>query len=279
MATTSSAPLRVIEPPKGFSLPSLRELWDQRELIYFLGRREVSARYKQTVIGVFWVVLQPLLLALVFTVFFGKLARVPSEAGVPYPPFALSGMVLWLFFASAVSRAAESTVANETLISKVYFPRIIIPLAAVCPPLVDFCIAFVIVVLAVLVYGIVPPIQIFLMPVVVVMTLALAVGVGLWLSALNVRYRDISAAIPFLILLGLFVSPITYPFHLVPHDLRTIYAINPLVGILETYRWMLFPSADWPGWIAFIPIVESGLLLVTGAAFFQRSESAFADVI
>jgi lipopolysaccharide transport system permease protein len=274
-----TATTRVIEPAKGFVLPSLRELWDQRELVYFLGRREVSARYKQSVIGIFWVVLQPLLLAVVFSVFFGHLARVPSESGVPYPAFAVSGMVLWLFFAGAVSKAAESVVANETLISKVYFPRILIPVAAVTPPLVDFCIAFVIVVLTVFVYGIVPPVQIFLIPLLVVLTLSVAVGIGLWLSALNVRYRDISAAIPFLILLGLFVSPITYPFHLVPHDVRVIYAINPLVAILETYRWMLFPSAGWPGAIVFIPIVESALLLLSGAAYFQRSETAFADII
>jgi lipopolysaccharide transport system permease protein len=274
-----TATTRVIEPQTGLVLPSLRELWDQRELVYFLGRREVSARYKQSVIGIFWVVLQPLLLAVVFSVFFGHLARVPSEAGVPYPAFAVSGMVLWLFFASAVSKGAESVVANETLISKVYFPRILIPVAAVTPPLVDFCIAFVIVVLTIFVYGIVPPIQIFLIPLLVVLTVSVAVGLGLWLSALNVRYRDISAAIPFLILLGLFVSPITYPFHLVPHDVRVIYAINPLVGILETYRWMLFPSAGWPGAIVFIPIVESALLLLSGAAYFQRSETAFADII
>lgn len=274
-----TATTRVIEPQTGFALPSVRELWNERELVYFLGRREVSARYKQSVIGIFWVVLQPLLLAVVFSVFFGKLAKVPSEAGVPYPVFALSGMVLWLFFANALSKAAESVVANETLISKVYFPRMIIPLAAVSPPLVDFCIAFVIVVVAIFVYGLVPPIQIFLMPLLVALTLAVALGSGLWLSALNVRYRDVSAAIPFLILLGLFISPITYPFHIVPHDVRWIYAINPLVGILETYRWMLFPSAGWPGPIVFVPIVESALLLVSGAAYFQRSETAFADII
>ncbi len=279
MEAGSSPPLRVIEPPKGFALPSVRELWEHRELVYFLGRREISARYKQSVIGVFWVLLQPLLLAVVFSVFFGHLAKVPSEAGVPYAPFALSGMVLWLFFAGAVAKAAESTVANEALISKVYFPRIIIPLAAVSPPLVDFCIAFVIVVLAILVYGIVPPIQIFLIPLLVGMTLTVAIGIGLWLSALNVRYRDIAAAIPFLILLGLFISPITYPFHLVPHDLRAVYAINPLVGILETYRWMLFPSAGWPGPLVFVPIAEGALLVLTGAAYFQRSETAFADII
>ncbi len=271
--------MRVVEPLKGFSLPSVRELWGDRELVYFLARREVSSRYKQSVVGVFWAVLQPLLLALVFSVFFGALAKVPSAAGVPYAPFAVSGMVMWLFVSVSVTRAAESIVLNEKLISKVYFPRIIVPLAAVCPPLVDFCIALVVVLGAIFVYGMVPPIQILLVPLVGVVALATAIGIGLWLSALNVRYRDISQAIPFFVMVGLFVSPITYPLHLVPHEVRAIYAINPMVGILETYRWMLFPNAAWPGPLILIPIVESVVLVLTGAAYFQRSESAFADVI
>ena len=275
----SDAAPRVIEPASGFELPSMRELWAQRDVLYYLARRALSARYKQSVIGIFWAVLQPVLLAVVFSVFFGHLARVPSESGVPYPPFAVSGMVLWLFFAGAMSGASESTVANEMLISKVYFPRVIIPLAAVCPPLLDFCVAFFVVLAAVFVYGIVPPIQIFLMPLVVLMTLATATGIGLWLSALNVRYRDVHQAIPFLMLVGLFVSPITYPLKIVPHAVRAIYALNPVVGELETYRWMLFPHAVWPGAIIIVPIVASVLLLVSGAAYFQHAERTFADVI
>ncbi len=274
----ASAP-RVIEPQRGFALPSVRELWDQRDLLYFLARREVSVRYKQSVIGVFWAVLQPVLLAVVFAVFFGQLAKVPSQPGVPYALFALSGMVLWLFFSGAMSKAAESTVANERLISKVYFPRIIIPLAATVPALIDFCVAFVVVVAAIFVYGIVPPIQILLMPLLLVLALVTAAGIGLWLSALNVRYRDVHHAIPFVILLGLFISPITYPFDLVPENVQPLYALNPLVGVLETYRWMLFPSAGWPGAIILIPIAASVVLLVTGAAYFQRAERTFADII
>jgi lipopolysaccharide transport system permease protein len=278
LSAKASAP-RVIGPATGLSLPSLRELWDRRDLIYFLARREVSVRYKQSAIGVFWAVLQPLLLALVFSVFFGHLAKVPSERGVAYPAFAVSGMVLWLFFATAMSTASESTVANEQLISKVYFPRIIIPLAAVCPALIDFCVAFVVVLIVVVVYGTVPPAQIVLVPVVVIAALATATGIGLWLSALNVRYRDVHHAVPFVILVGLFISPITYPFHLVPSGVRPIYALNPLVGVLESYRWMLFPSAPWPGLIILIPIATSVLFLLTGALYFQRVERTFADVI
>jgi lipopolysaccharide transport system permease protein len=271
---------RVIAPASGFLLPNMRELWDQRELLYYLARREVVSRYKQTAIGgVLWAVLQPLLLAVVFSVFFGQLEHVPSESGVPYPAFAMSGMVLWLFFANAMSAVSESTVANEPLISKVYFPRIIIPLAAVGPALTNFCVAFIVVVAINLVYGILPPVQIVLMPVLMLLTLTTAIGVGLWLSALNVRYRDVHHLIPFLILVGLFVSPITYPFHLVPAGVRPIYSLNPLVGILEAYRWMLFPSAHWPGAIILIPLVSSVLLILSGMIYFQRAERMFADVI
>jgi len=258
----------------------MRELWDQRELLYYLARREVVSRYKQTAIGgVLWAVLQPVLLAVVFSVFFGQLEHVPSESGVPYPAFALSGMVLWLFFANTMSAVSESTVANESLISKVYFPRIIIPLAAVGPALSNCLVAFIVVISINLVYGILPPIQLVLMPVLMLLTLTTAIGIGLWLSALNVRYRDVHHLIPSVILVGLFVSPITYPFHLVPAGLRPIYALNPLVGMLEAYRWMLFPSARWPGAIVLIPIVLSVLLILSGMIYFQRAERMFADVI
>ena len=279
MEAGSSTQLRVIEPASRFSRPSVRELWEHRDLLYLLARREVSVRYKQSAVGVAWAVVQPLLLAVVFSVFFGHLAKVKSDTGVPYPAFALSGMVLWLFFASAMSTVTASTLANRELISKVYFPRVIIPVAAVAQPLVDFAIGFVVVLLMLVVYGITPPIQILLIPLAVVLALTTALGIGLWLSAINVRYRDVHLAIPFLIMVGLFVSPITYPFHLVPAGLRAVYAINPLVGVLETYRWMLFPSAAWPGAIVLIPIAMSILLLVTGAIYFQRTEHTFADII
>ncbi|MGA3362628.1 MAG: ABC transporter permease [Solirubrobacteraceae bacterium] len=271
--------MRVIEPASRFSRPSVRDLWEHRDLLYLLARREVSVRYKQSAIGVFWAILQPLLLAVVFSVFFGHLARVPSERGVPYAVFAVSGMVLWLFFANAMSAVTSSTIANRELISKVYFPRVIIPVAAVAQPLVDFSIGFIVVLLALVVYGITPPIQVFLIPLVALLALMTALGIGLWLSAINIRYRDVYLALPFVIMLGLFVSPITYPFHLVPAGLRPIYAINPLVGVLETYRWMLFPTAAWPGTLVLIPIGMSLLLLVSGAIYFQRTEHTFADVI
>jgi lipopolysaccharide transport system permease protein len=279
MEAPSTGPVRVIAPPSRFSRPSLAEVWDHRDLLYLLARREVSARYKQSAIGIAWAVVQPLLLAAVFSVFLGYLADIPSEAGVPYPAFAMSGMVLWLFFAGTMAAATASTIANRELIAKVYFPRVIIPLAAAAQPLIDFCIAFVVALVVLLVYGVTPSGRIVLLPFAVALALTTALGIGLWLSAINVRYRDVHLAIPFLIMVGLFISPITYPFDLVPESAQAIYSLNPLVGVLELYRWMLFPSADWPGAVVLIPITVSVVLVVTGALYFQRTEHTFADVI
>jgi lipopolysaccharide transport system permease protein len=270
---------RVIEPPRGLALPSLREVWENRDLVYFLVRRDVLIRYKQTTVGAVWAILQPILLAVVFSVFLGHLAKVPSGGGVPYPVFALTGMAMWLYFSSAMTLSSESTVQSREMISKVYFPRIIIPIAAVLPPAIDFLPAFLVAVIVMLAYGVVPNVQVLLVPLLVVLTLATALGLGLWLSALNVRYRDVRLVVPFLIQVGLFVTPIVYPFSLVPESLQPIYALNPMVGVLEAYRWMLFPDAAWPGAIILIPIAVSVVLLVTGALFFQRSEREFADVI
>ena len=270
---------RVIEAPKGLSFPDVAEAWEHRDLLYFLVRRDVAIRYKQTSIGAVWAVLQPILLAVVFSVFLGHYAKVPSGAGVPYPVFALTGMVMWLYFAQAMAQAADSTVQSRELIAKVWFPRIIIPIAAVIPPAVDFLPAFAISVIVMLAYGVVPNAQILLFPLLVLLTLTTALGLGLWLSALNVRYRDVRLVVPFLIQVGLFVTPIVYPFDLVPKAVQPIYAINPMVGVLEAFRWMLFPDAQWPGALILIPIAMSIVLLVTGALYFNRAERDFADVI
>ena len=277
--TPPAARITQITPAKGFSFPSLREIWGHRDLVYVLVRRDVAIRYKQTVIGAFWAILQPLLLAAVFTIFFGILAKVPSEAGVPYPVFAVSGMVMWLFFSAAMTGASQSTMANKELISKVYFPRVIIPLAAVVSPAVDFALGLVVVVVVMLLYGLTPEIQALLLPLLVLFALLTALGIGLWLSALHVKYHDIQHVIPFLVLVGLFITPIVYPFELVPEAVRPLYAINPMVGVLETYRWMLFSESPWPGAVMAIPVITSAVLLVTGALYFQRAERGFADVI
>jgi lipopolysaccharide transport system permease protein len=270
---------RVIDPPRGWQAPNLRELWDYRDLAFFLVKRDVSIRYRQTLIGTVWAIIQPLLLAVVFSVFLGHYAKVPSGADVPYPVFALTGMAMWLYFSQAMQFASDSTVNSRELISKVWFPRMIIPISAVVPPAIDFVPAFIVALVVQLAYGVVPPVQIVLVPVLAVLTLIVALGIGLWLSALNVRYRDIRLVVPFAIMIGLFVTPIVYPFDVVPESVQPIYALNPMVGVLEAFRWMLFPGAEWPGWLLAIPLATSVILLVSGAWYFTRAERDFADVI
>jgi lipopolysaccharide transport system permease protein len=270
---------RVIEPPKGWQWPHLRELWDYRDLAFFLVKRDVSIRYRQTLIGTVWAILQPLLLAVVFSIFLGRFAKVPSGGGVPYPVFALTGMAMWLYFSQAMQFASDSTVGSRELIGKVWFPRLIIPIAAVLPPAIDFVPAFVVALVVQLAYGVVPPWQIVFVPLLAALTLFVALGIGLWLSALNVRYRDVRLAVPFMIMIGLFVTPIVYPFDVVPDAVQPIYALNPMVGVLEAYRWMLFPAADWPGALLLIPLGSAVVLLITGALYFTRAERSFADVI
>ncbi len=275
----ADGPVRVVEPAVGLQFPDLRELWHHRDLLYMLARRDISVRYRQSVIGAFWAILQPLLLAAVFALFLGQYANIPSAPGIPYAVFAVSGMVMWLFFAGAISSASESTVGSSELISRVYFPRVIIPLASVIPPLVDFAVAFVVVIGAMLVYGVEPSIRIVLLPVDVLLALLVAVGAGLWLSALHVRYRDVQHVVPFALLLGLFITPITYPFDVVPEAVKPFYSLNPAVGVLEGFRWVLFSGYGFPGLVLIVPVVVGAILLVTGGLFFRRMETSFADVI
>jgi lipopolysaccharide transport system permease protein len=280
----NGAPLReqqitVIDADSHAALVRPGTVWQFRELVYFLARRDVAIRYKQSAIGVAWVILQPLLLAVVFSVFLGLLAKVPSDYGVPYPVFAVAGLVLWLFFSLAISRASESAVSSGNLISKVWFPRIVIPVAAVLPPAMDFVIAFFVVVATMLVYGVTPAPTIVLMPLMIPLVLAPALGIGIWLAALNVKYRDVGVAVPFLIQVGLFITPIIYPYSLVPANVHALYALNPMVGALELYRWMLFPNAPFPGWLIMVPVVVAAIALVTGCRYFQNAERTFADVI
>jgi lipopolysaccharide transport system permease protein len=278
MEAARAVPERVIEPAKGWSFPDLRELWVNRDLLYFMARRDVAIRYRQAAVGTFWAILQPLLIAGVFSVFFGILAKVPSEEGIPYPMFALAGMVMWLFFANGMTACALSTVQASTLISKVYFPRLLIPVAAVAPAVVDFSFGFVVVVVVAALYGFEPQIQLVLFPALVGLTLVTILGIGLWLAALNVKYRDVVLVVPFITLVGLFITPVIYPFNLVPENLQPLYAVNPMAGLLELYRWMILPT-DWPGPLLLISVGVSALMLVSGALYFKRAEQSFADVI
>ncbi len=269
---------RVIEPPKRWPMPDLRGLWDSREMVYMFAKRDLVVRYKQSVVGIFWSILQPLALAGVFTLFLGVLANVEAPKGIPQPLYMTSGIIMWLFFANALGKCSSSTMESADLISKVDFPRLVVPVSAALPTIVDFAIGMVVVIPITLAYGVVPGVQVVLLPLIGLLALATALGFGLWFSALNVKYRDFSILVPTLILVGLFITPIVYPFDAVPAHLQAFYAINPMVGVMEVYRWALLDFA-WPGWLLAIPLVTATTTIVTGAIYFQRAQQRFVDIL
>lgn len=268
-------PLVIIEANKSWG--QLRDLWGFRELLYFLTWRDVKVRYKQTELGIAWAIIQPLFTMLVFTLFFGRLAGVPSD-NVPYPVFAYAGLLAWTFFSNAITSSGNSLVGSANLITKVYFPRMIIPGAAVAAGLVDFAIAFVILVLLMIYYGIMVTWNILMLPVVVLLTTLLALGTGMWLSALNVKYRDVRFALPFLVQLWMFVSPVIYPASFLPEKYRWVLWLNPMTGIIEGYRSALFGRRfDWIA-LAFSAAITA-ILLLYSSYYFRRMEKSFADVV
>ena len=270
-------PLVVIEPNRGWSALDLRDLWAYRELLYFLTWRDVKVRYKQTELGIAWAIIQPLFTMLVFTLFFGRLAGVPSD-NVPYPIFAFTGLLAWTFFSNAITTSGNSLVGSAHLITKVYFPRMIIPGAAVAAGLVDFAIAFVILVLLMIYYGVGFTWNMLMFPVMVLLTTLLALGVGMWLSALNVKYRDIRFALPFMVQLWMYLSPIIYPTSFLPAKLRSVLLLNPMTGIIEGYRSSLFGRPF--NWISLaISAVITLLLLIYSSYAFRRMEKSFADFV
>jgi lipopolysaccharide transport system permease protein len=275
-----SSAVTVIEPQDGLGWPDWQELWARRELIYMLARRDIAVRYKQSFIGALWAVVQPLLLAAVFSLFFGLLADIDSgRPGVPYPVFAVLGMVTWLFFTSALLTVSSSTVSSASLLSKVYFPRLVIPLAALLSPVVDFAIALCVALVVTLAYGVVPPLQVVLLPLIVPLILSVILGFGLWLAAAQVRYRDIGNLVSFMVLVGLFITPIVYPFSNVPEAYHVLYGLNPMVGVMELMRWMVLPGSDFPALLLVVTLVESTALILSGVLYFGRAERSFADVI
>ncbi len=277
-AVQSSAPVTIIQPPRGWVSLSLNELWEYRELLYFLVWRDIKVRYKQTVLGAAWAVLQPVMTMVVFSLFFGMLAKIPSD-GVPYPLFAYAALVPWTFFAYAMSQSADSLVGSANLIKKVYFPRLIIPLASVMAGLVDFAIAFVVLIGMLLAYGIMPTIHVVWLPMLVLLALITALGVGLWLSALNVRYRDVRYTLPFLTQFWLFATPIAYPSSLLPENWKLLYALNPMVGVVEGFRWALLGTQTRPGSMVIASAIAAFALLAAGLLYFRRMEETFADII
>jgi lipopolysaccharide transport system permease protein len=271
-------PVTIIKPSNGWRALNLRELWRYRELIYFLAWRDVKVRYKQTALGVAWAVLQPVLGMVIFSVFFGRLARMPSE-GVPYPLFAYAGLLPWTYFANAAVNAGGSLVANTNLVSKVYFPRLVIPLAAVVVGLIDLAIGFLILIVLLLIFGTVPGPAVALLPLFIVLAVATALGVGVWLSALDVEYRDVRYAIPFLIQVWLFATPVVYPASLVPEKWRILFGLNPMAGVVEGFRWALLGTNDAPGPLVAVSALVAAVVLASGLMYFRRMERGFADVI
>jgi lipopolysaccharide transport system permease protein len=268
----------VIRPSKGWAGASLHDLWAYRELLYFLAWRDVKVRYRQTALGVAWVVLQPMLAMLVFSVFFGRLAGMPSE-GVPYPVFAFCALLPWQLFAHALTESSASLVANQNLVTKVYFPRLIIPLAPVLAGLLDFLIAFGILVGMLAYYGITPTPLVWTLPLFLLLAITLAIGVGLWLAALNTRYRDVRYTIPFLTQIWLFATPIAYPSSLVPEPWRPWYGLNPMAGVVDGFRWVLLGAGGPPGGLLAVSAVVALVILVSGVYYFRRTERTFADTI
>jgi lipopolysaccharide transport system permease protein len=271
-------PLVVIEPRRSGLAVNLRDLWAYHELLYFLTWRDVKVRYKQTLLGVLWAVLQPLVMMLIFTLFFGKLVGVPSD-DIPYPLFAFAGLLPWTFFATAANTSGNSVVNSANLITKVYFPRLIVPMAAVGAALVDFAITFVVLGALMIYYGVGLTWGALMLPVLIVLLTVLALAFGVLTSALNVKYRDVRFALPFLIQVWFFASPIIYPTSLVPERWRWVQALNPMTGIIEGFRAALFGRKDFD-WLAIsISATITIALLVYAAATFKRMEKTFADIV
>ena len=271
----------VYERKRGWSALDLGELWRYRELLYFLTWRDVLVRYKQAVIGVAWAVLQPLLTMIVFTVVFNKALHVQSPASdIPYAVFSFAGLLPWQFFAGALSRSGVSLVGNANLLTKVYFPRLVIPLSAVLAGLVDLGISFLVLIGLMAAYGIAPTWHIVFLPLFVLLAIATAVAASLWLSALNVLYRDVQYAVPFLVQLWMFVSPVIYPISAIPAGrLRVVVALNPMTGVIGGFRWALLGQDFPPGNYLWISVAVVTVLLVSGLFYFKRMERVFADVV
>jgi lipopolysaccharide transport system permease protein len=273
---TGGMPITRIEPQHGWFSLRLAELWNYRELLYFFVWRDVKIRYKQTAIGILWVVLQPLLTMLVFTLFFGKLARMPS-GGLPYPVFYFAAVVPWMYFSIALVTATNVVVEHQRMITKVFFPRLILPFSAVLSGLVDFGIGFVVLIIFTLSYGIRPSATTLLLPLFLALAVLTALGVGLWLSALNALYRDVKYLIPFVVQFWMLASPVAYPSSMVPQRYRWIYGLNPMAGVIEGFRWALTGKGQAPGSVMVASAVMVCLVVFSGLVFFNRMEGTIAD--
>ena len=267
-----------IEPSQGWRDLGLRELWEYKELLYFLVLRDIKVKYKQTVIGAGWAIIQPLFTMVIFSVIFGKLANLPSD-GVPYPIFSYAGLVPWVFFANGLSQSSGSLVGGGGLIKRIYFPRLIVPVAGVLSGIVDFFFAFFILLGMTAYFGIVPTLAVIWLPFLLLLAIATSLGVGLWLSAMNVQFRDIRYTVGFIVQIWLYATPIAYPSSMIPEQWRALQGLNPMAGVVEGFRWALLGTDTAPGPMLMISVPVALVLLISGALYFRRMEKTFADVV
>lgn len=268
----------IIEPFRGWASLKLRALWEYRELLYFLAWRDIKVRYKQTALGAAWAIIQPVLTMVVFAVIFGRLAGIPSD-GIPYPVFSYCALLPWNYFASALGRSTGSLVSNTNLITKVYFPRLVIPISSLLAGLVDFAIAFAVLGGLLLWYQTMPSAAVLWLPAFLLMAVATALGAGLWLAALNVRYHDFGYLVPFLGQIWMYATPVVYPSSMIPEHWRLLYGLNPMAGVVEGFRWALTGLGNGPGSMLAVSALMTSVLLVSGAFYFRQMERSFADTI
>lgn len=268
----------IITPPKGWLHIDLREVWAYRELLMLLAWRDVSVRYKQSAVGIGWAVIQPLMMMVIFTIVFGKFAKLPSE-GIPYPIFTYCALLPWNYFARSLTDSSNSLVGSAHLITKVYFPRLILPLSKVFAGLVDFAIAFMILLGMMIWYRITPTAGLLLLPVFILIAMITSLGVGLWLTAINVKYRDVVFVVPFLAQFWMYASPVAYSITIVPEKWQWIYGLNPMVGVIEGFRWALLGKSSPNATVMLVSVGIILLLLVSGLFYFKRMEKTFADII
>lgn len=271
-------PELIIKPLGGWRAIDFRELWTYRELLYFLVWREIKVRYKQTILGAAWAIIQPFFTMVVFSVFFGTLAGVPSD-GIPYPIFTYSALLPWQMFENGIRKAATSLVSGRNLLTKVYFPRITVPLAPILASFIDFLLAFVVLIGMMFYYDMRPTQALWTLPLFLILTMVTAIGVSLWTAALNVAYRDVGYLIPFILRVWFFITPITYASSIVPEQYQLLYSLNPMVGVVEGFRWAMLGVGNPPSSMFLGAVVISFLLMITGAMYFRRMERTFADVV
>lgn len=267
-----------IQPTKGWVSLKFHELWDYRELFYFLVWRDIKVRYKQTALGMAWAIIQPIFTVIIFSVFFGRLAKIPSD-GIPYPLFSFAALVPWTFFSYGLNQSSNSLVGSANLITKVYFPRLAVPIASIVAGTVDLLLAFVVLMGMMLYYRVLPTANIMFLPLFFLLTVVTSLGVGLWLSALNVKFRDVRLILPFLVQLWMFATPIAYPSSLLRGPWRNVYGLNPMVGVVEGFRWALLGVKSPPGAMVFVSAAIAVLLLMGGVIYFRRMEKTFADLV